>query len=185
VLVLPDSALDIPQAKFQITAILGYPVLESLGRLAIGADSLGVDPVAGEAVSDSSNLFLDHLSPVVAATVGDSTRLFHFDSGADAAMLTVRFCRAYESLLAGLDTTHLQIGGAGGVQRFAGYRIPRLPVVIGGRPAELDSAFVLRDASNSPFESYYGNLPGTFAARYGGYTLDFRAMTFRLGARSR
>src|SRR6185312_2507311 len=82
--------LDIPQIKFQITAILGYPVLEALGRLAIGTDSLRVDPAAGEAPSDSSNLFLDDLSPVVSATVGDSTRLFHFDSGADATLLTVR-----------------------------------------------------------------------------------------------
>lgn len=181
-IVLPDSALDIPQAHFQITAILGYPVLESLGRLAIGTDSLRVDPGAGERPSDSSNLFLDDLAPLVAATVGDSTRLFHFDSGADATMLTVRFCRAYTSLLTGLDTTSIKIGGAGGVQRYAGYRIPQVPVSIGGQRAELDSVFVMRDASRSPFESYFGNLSGNLAARFGGYTLDFRAMTFRLGA---
>lgn len=181
-IVLPDSALDIPQAHFQITAILGYPVLESLGWLAIGTDSLRVNARAGEAPSDSSNLFLDNLSPLVAATVGDSTRLFHFDSGADATMLTVRFCRAYASLLTGLDTTSIRIGGAGGVQRYAGYRIPLLPVAIGGQRTELDSVFVMRDESQSPFESYFGNLSGNLAARFGGYTLDFRAMTFRLGA---
>lgn len=181
-IVLPDSALDIPQAHFQITAILGYPVLESLGWLAIGTDSLRVNARAGEAPSDSSNLFLDDLSPLVAATVGDSTRLFHFDSGADATMLTVRFCRAYASLLTGLDTTSIRIGGAGGVQRYAGYRIPLLPVAIGGQRTELDSVFVMRDESQSPFESYFGNLSGNLAARFGGYTLDFRAMTFRLGA---
>src|SRR6185437_17147547 len=72
-IVLPDSSLDIPQAHFQITAILGYPVLEALGRLAIGTDSLGVDPGIGETLSDSSNLFLDDLSPLVAAKVGDTT----------------------------------------------------------------------------------------------------------------
>ena len=182
VIVLPDSALDIPQAHFQITAILGYPVLESLGRLAIGTDSLGVDLRTGESPSDSSNLFLDNLSPVVAATIGDSTRLFHFDSGADATLLTVRFCRAYASLLEGLDTTSIGIGGAGGAQRYVGYRIPELPVVIGGQRAELDSVFVLRDTTRSPFESYFGNLAGNLAARFGGYTIDFRAMTFRLGA---
>lgn len=182
VIVLPDSALDIPQMHFQISAILGYPVLEALGRLAIGTDSLGVDPRAGEAPTDSSNLFLDNLAPLVAARVGDSTRLFHFDSGADATMLTVRFCRAYTSLLAGLDTTHIEIGGAGGVKRYAGYRVAQVPVAIGGQRAELDSVFVMRDESHTPFESYFGNLSGNLAARFGGYTMDFRAMTFRLGA---
>jgi predicted aspartyl protease len=181
-IVLPDSALDIRQVPFQITAILGYPVLEALGRLAIGTDSLRVDPRADEAPSDSSNLFLDNLAPLVAAQVGDSTRIFHFDSGADATLLTVRFCRAYASLLSRLDSSHVQIGGAGGVQRYEGYRIPQLPVEIGGQRTVLDSVFVMREASRSPFESYFGNLAGNLAARYGGYTIDFRAMTFRLGA---
>ena len=40
----------------------------------------------------------------------------------------------------------------------------------------------LRDTTRSPFESYFGNLAGNLAARFGGYTIDFRAMTFRLGA---
>ncbi|HEX6816695.1 MAG TPA: retropepsin-like aspartic protease [Gemmatimonadaceae bacterium] len=185
VLVLPDSALDVPQVHFQITAILGYPVLESLGRLAIGTARLGVDLRTGESATDSSNLFLDNLSPLVAAKVGDSTRLFHFDSGADATLLTVRFCRAYTSLLAGLDTTSIGIGGAGGAQRYVGYRLSQLPVVIGGQRAELDSVFVLRDSTRSPFESYFGNLAGNLAGRFGGYTMDFRAMTFRLGAEVR
>ena len=182
VLVMPDSMLDIPQIKFQITAILGYPVLEALGRLAIGTDSLRVDPAAGEAPSDSSNLFLDDLSPVVSATVGDSTRLFHFDSGADATMLSVRFCRAYSTLLSGLDPTHTHIGGAGGDKTYEGYELARLPLAIGGQEAVLDSVFVMREEAKTPFDAYYGNLSGTIAARYGGYTIDFRAMTFRLGA---
>lgn len=184
-IVLPDSSLDIPQAHFQITAILGYPVLEALGRLAIGTDSLGVDPGIGETLSDSSNLFLDDLSPLVAARVGDTTRLFHFDSGADATLLTVRFCRAYASLLTGIAPTHVKIGGAGGVQRYDGYELARLPLTIGGTHAVLDSVFVFRDESRSPFEAYYGNLSGAVAAKFGGYTIDFRAMTFRLGAGAR
>lgn len=182
VLVMPDRALDVPQANFQITAILGYPVIEALGVLAIGSDSLGVDPGVGETVSDSSNLFLDNLAPLVAVTVGHATRLFHFDSGADATMLTVRFCRAYTTYLAGLEATHIDVGGAGGAKQYEGYELTRLPVVIGGQQAILDSAFVLREEYRSPFDAYYGNLAGTIATRYGGYTIDFRAMTFRLGA---
>jgi predicted aspartyl protease len=183
VIVLPDSALAIPQAHVQITAILGYPVLEALGRLAIGRDSLGVDPGAGESLSDSSNLFLDALSPLVAARVGDTTRLFHFDSGADATLLTVRFCRAYPALLTGLPSKHIEIGGAGGAQRYDGYEIAHLPITIGGTQAVLDSVFVFRDESKTPFDAYYGSMAATIAAKFGGYTIDFRAMTFRLGAK--
>lgn len=183
VIVLPDSTLDIPQAHFQITAILGYPVLEAFGRLAIGTDSLGVDPGAGEHVSDSSNLFLDALSPLVAAQVGGTTRLFHFDSGADATLLSVKFCRAYPALLTGLPVAHTEIGGAGGAQRYDGYDLAHLPITIGGTQAVFDSAFVFRSESKSPFEAYYGNIAGTATTKFGGYTIDFRAMTFQLGVR--
>jgi len=117
--------------------------------------------------------------------VGDTTRLFHFDSGADATLLTVRFCRAYASLLTGIAPTHVKIGGAGGVQRYDGYKLARLPLTIGGTRAVLDSVFVFRDESKSPFEANYGNLSGAVAAKFGGYTIDFRAMTFELGAKTR
>src|SRR6185312_2658525 len=89
------------------------------------------------------------------------------------------------SLLTGIAPTHVKIGGAGGVQRYDGYKLARLPLTIGGTRAVLDSVFVFRDESKSPFEAYYGNLSGAVAAKFGGYTIDFRAMTFELGAKTR
>ena len=135
VLVLADSALFIPQVPFQITAILGYPVLEALDRLAVGTSRLQVTPDPKGVPSDSSNLFLDDLQPLIAGTVDDSTALYHFDSGADVTLLGVHFCRAYPQRMAGLASHKMAIGGAGGSHDYSGSTLTRLPITVGGTTA--------------------------------------------------
>lgn len=185
VLVLADSALNIPAAHFQITAILGYPVLEALGQLAVASDTVRVTPDPDGVPSDSSNLFLDELNPLVAVTVSGSSRLYHFDSGADATVLGVHFCRAYPQLVAGLSRRSLGIGGAGGNSAYSAYVIGHLPMTVGGTTTTLDSVSVVSDSTTMAFEPSFGNLGQDLAAARGGYTINFRAMTFRLGVADR
>ncbi len=185
VLVLADSALDIPAVHFQISAILGYPVLEALDRLAITADQVQVTPDPEGVPGDSSNLFLDELNPLVAVTVDGTSRLYHFDSGADATVLGVHFCREYPQLVAGLSRRPLGIGGAGGNSAYSAYLLKHLPVTVGGTSTILDSVSVLGDSTTMAFEPSFGNLGQDLALSRGGYTIDFRAMTFRLGTGDR
>ena len=166
---------------FQITAILGYPVLEALDRVAVGTNQLHVTPDPQGVPSDSSNLFLDDLQPLIAVTVDDSSALYHFDSGADVSILGVHFCRAYAQRLAALASHQIQFGGAGGSHEYGAYTIARLPVSVHGTTATLDSVSVLRDSTAAAFEPYYGNLGQDLVTAFGGFTIDFRAMTFRLG----
>jgi Aspartyl protease len=182
VLVFPDSALYIPQVPFQIHAVLGYPVLEAFDRITIGTDSLGVYPHPAGVPSDSSNLFLDELQPLVAVTIDDSTRLLHFDSGADRTSFGARFCRAYPARMKGLKPRSIQIGGAGGARTYQVYELDQLPINIGGTTTTLDSVQVFQKDPSASFDQFYGNLAGDVAARFGGYTIDFRDMTFRLGS---
>jgi predicted aspartyl protease len=181
VLVLADSALNIPAVHFQISAILGYPVLEALGQLAVTPDSVRVTPDLEGVPSDSSNLFLDELNPLVAMTVDGASRLYHFDSGADVTVLGVHFCRAYPKLVAGLSRRPLGIGGAGGNSAYSAYVIGHLPVTVGGTTTTLDSVSVMSDSTTMAFEPSFGNLGQDLASSRGGYAIDFRAMTFRLG----
>jgi predicted aspartyl protease len=185
VLVLADSALDIPAVHFQISAILGYPVLEALDRLAITPDQVQVTPDPDDVPSDSSNMFLDELNPLVAVTVDGASRFYHFDSGADATVLGVHFCRAYPQLLAGLSPRPVGIGGAGGTSAYSAYLLTHLPVTVGGTSTILDSVSVISDSSTMAFEPSFGNLGQDLASSRGGYTIDFRAMTFRLGTGDR
>jgi hypothetical protein len=185
VFVLADSALNIPAVHFQISAILGYPVLEALDRLAITPDRAQVTPDPEGVPGDSSNLFLDELNPLVVVTVDGASRLYHFDSGADATVLGVHFCRAYPQLLAGLSRRPLDIGGAGGTSAYSAYLLNHLPVTVGGTSTILDSVSVISDSTTMAFEPSFGNLGQDLASARGGYTIDFRAMTFRLGAGGR
>ena len=185
VLVLADSALDIPAVHFQISAILGYPVLEALDRLAITPNRVQVTPDPKGVPGDSSNMFLDELNPLVAVTVDGASRLYHFDSGADATVLGVHFCRAYPQLLAGLSRQPVGIGGAGGTSAYSAYLLDHLPVRVGGTSTILDSVSVISDSTTMAFEPSFGNLGQDLASSRGGYTIDFRAMTFRLGTGDR
>jgi hypothetical protein len=96
-------------------------------------------------------------------------------------MLTLRFCRAYPALMAGLKPRHVEIGGAGGGHDYEGYELPHLQLTIGGTATTLDSLFVFRQDSHSSADPFYGNLAADVAARFGGFTIDFRSMMFRLG----
>jgi hypothetical protein len=53
---------------------------------------------------------------------------------------------------------------------------------VGGTTATVDSVSVFRDSTAAAFEPYYGNLGQDLVAPFGGFTIDFRAMTFHLGA---
>jgi predicted aspartyl protease len=181
VLVLADSALDIPQVPFQITAILGYPVLEALDRIAIAPDSLQVRPHPAGTPTQNSNLYLEELSPLVAVSVDGVVRLYHFDSGADQSSLSVAFCLAYPKRMAAAAPHTIEIGGAGGAKRFSGYQLTRLPMTIGGTTTVLDSVFVFRQETGSAFDPLLGNLGQDIVGPSGGFTIDFRAMTLQLG----
>ncbi len=184
VLVLADSALDIPEGPFQITAILGYPVLEALDRIAVGEDSLRVRPHPTGSPTPKSNLYLEELGPILAVSIDGSVRLYHFDSGANQSNLGVRFCLAYPQRMAGAPSHLIGIAGAGGVKSFPGYELTRLPVTVGGRTTTLDSVSVFRQESHASFEPFFGNLGQDLVGPSGGFTIDFRAMTFRLGVGS-
>jgi predicted aspartyl protease len=180
-LVLADSALDIPQVPFQISAILGYPVLEALDRIAIAPDSLRVRPHPTGTPTPHSNLFLEQLSPILAVSIDGSVRLYHFDSGADHSSLSVRFCLAYPHRMAAAAPHTIEIGGAGGAKKFSVFELTRVPMTIGGTTTTLDSVSVFRQETDPVFDPFLGNLGQDIAGPSGGFTIDFRAMTFRLG----
>jgi hypothetical protein len=88
-------------------------------------------------------------------------------------------------LLAGLLRQPLGIGGAGGNSAYSAYLLKQLPVTVGGTSTILDSVSVMGDSTTMAFEPSFGNLGQDLTSSRGGYTIDFRTMTFRLGARDR
>jgi Aspartyl protease len=173
VLVLPDSALYIPQIKYQISAILGYPLLEALRVVTLGPGRLavGLAPAAGA----EADLYLEQLNPVVAAAVEGHTDLYHLDTGANRSVLTSRFRLEHPALFAGLAIDTASLNGAGGGRGFPAYTLPELRVALGSHAVTLHRVTVFAGPTPAPFDQFYGNL-GQDVIGGASLTLDFTRM---------
>jgi hypothetical protein len=183
-IVLPDSALTFPHG-YRIDAIIGLPVLMTLGRLQFsnsGAPtfSYGVRDSARSKQPDShSNLLLSGLEPLVLAHVpGATTPLrMELDSGANATGFAHNAVEDAPVLLLHAAQHVLRLGGAGGVvtERKA-LRLPQVALVIGGR------RFTLRNVAVSSRSSAGsdGTIGQDILRQGARWILNFKSMALRI-----
>lgn len=173
VLVLPDSALYIPQIHYQISAILGFPPLEALRVVTMSSNKLSVGLSAP--IGAGAEMFLEQLSPLVAATVDGHTDLYHFDTGANRSVLTAHFHDAHRGLFAGLAPSDASMTGTDGTNNFLSYTLPDLIIALGAHTATLHGVTVFAGPTSAPFDAFYGNL-GQDVIGGATLTLDFVRM---------
>ena len=173
VLVLPDSALYVPQMKYQISAILGYPLLEALQVVTLAPDKLTVSTSASTGAE--TDLFLEQLNPLIAATVDGRTGLYHLDTGANRSTLTVHFRDMYPALFTVLTADTSTMRGASGASSFRAYTLADLRMSLGAHEVTLHKITVLADPARTPFGRFLGNL-GQDVIDGATLTLDFRRM---------
>jgi hypothetical protein len=177
-LVLSDDSLFVGPLKYQIGGILGLPVIRALGRVGItGNGELRIEP--GRAARGTPNLFFDGLSPIVEARHDDRRVQMFLDTGANASVLY----RSFRSVLtndeiAGLTARDETTGGVGEVVLRQTQAVRTLRLFVSGRPVDLSNVSLLTGAPEGDAR-YRDGVLGTDALRRG-FTLDFRAMQFRL-----
>jgi hypothetical protein len=144
---------------------------------------LWVSPHRSGKPTPESNLYLDGLNPAILVTIDGSAALYHFDSGASSSQLGVDFCVAHSHLIDGSRRIADTVSGAGGFKEYPAYRLTHLPLSIGGETTTLDRVDVFARETGAPWEPFFGNLGQDITRAFNGFTIDFRAMTFRLGKR--
>jgi hypothetical protein len=177
-LVLSDDSLFVGPLKYQIRGILGLPVIRALGRVGIAANGdLRIEP--GRTAKGTPNLFFDGLTPIVEVRHDDRRMQMLLDTGANASFLYRSFRSALtKDEIAGLTARDEQTGGAGEIIVRRTEAVRNLRIFVSGRPANLSDVSVLTTAPEGDAR-YRDGVPGTDALR-SGFTLDFRAMQFRL-----
>jgi predicted aspartyl protease len=125
-LVLADQALHIGPLHYQITGILGLPVLRALRRVGVSsAGLLRINP--REAVLPGApNLFFDEASPIVEVDYHEHRLQMFLDTGANATVLYPSFLdslRHDENLR--LRTKREKVAGAGEVIQRRTSVVPR------------------------------------------------------------
>lgn len=182
-LVLDDASLNIPlgkKARYQINAILGYPVLEALGRITFTKDGhflAGPDSPSGQG---GARLYVDGLTPLLECEVQNRKVLFSFDTGADESVLSERYHRDFLDAFKGLRMKHYGMSGAGGMEKLTAYYLPEVRLGVGQTQAVLHKVPVV-PAMGTDMDLRYGNLGRNLVDPYRSFTIDFESMRFSLG----
>jgi predicted aspartyl protease len=181
-LVLADQSLYIAPLHYQITGILGLPVLRALGR--VGITSAGVvrihppEPVP----AGMPNLFFDGDSPIVQVHHDQHRLQLFLDTGANETTLYPSF----RSALNRDDTARMRTrkektaGAGGGVQRGTDV-VPALQISILDTPVGLRKLSLLREMPKGDARFRDGVVG--MDALWSGFLLDFEAMRLEVFSR--
>ncbi|HXZ11076.1 MAG TPA: retropepsin-like aspartic protease [Candidatus Sulfotelmatobacter sp.] len=184
VMVLDDANLHVGSGEgaYQIHAILGYPVLQALGTITFRREGVfeagGTPPAAGAA----ARIYMDLLIPLLSCNVEGEDLLFSFDTGAADTNLSVLYYERFRSESRTWKKTNFEIAGAGGVVKRKLYVQPEAILGIGDNKVPLKSVSIYTTKSGTTHDDLYGNLGQDVVENFESFTLDFRAMTFTLGA---
>jgi hypothetical protein len=160
-------------------------VLAALGRITFFADGrFGVDlkPVTTTS-SHQENLFLQRLTPIVAADVGGAKSLLTIDTGSTGSFFTERYFREHKMDFKSQLIGDLDLIGAGGSREVPMYLSGSTKIGIGGGCITVRAAPVLTQATGGLDNQFYGNVGQNILGLFQSYTFDFQAMNFRADGR--
>ncbi|MGH9740591.1 MAG: pepsin/retropepsin-like aspartic protease family protein [Candidatus Acidiferrales bacterium] len=177
VVVMDDKDYYVPQIHFQIEALLGYPVLSALGRITFYSDGrIRVDARSRPKASVGSPMFMEQLTPVVAADDGMTARLFTLDTGAANTFLTAKYLSAHHAEFAAAKKSTVQM--AAHPHPLPAFYAEHVTLTIGGVVVHLKSIPVLAVPQGNGEDHFYGNLGQDVLKQFRSYTIDFRSMRF-------
>ncbi len=183
ILVLEDSSLNVPsgpKSRYQINAVLGYPVLQALERITFTSDGHFLAGPDSPGSSQGARLFMNQLTPLLECKVEDRPVLFSFDTGANTSAFSARYHAAFPAQFRGLKKRPHGMGGAGGVRMFQAFYLPEAKLGIGSTVATLHHVPVLPPLGTDG-DKVFGNLGRDLTGAYRRFTIDFGAMRFELG----
>ena len=179
-LVLPDANLTIVTGKkksYVIPAILGYPVFQALGiirfthdhrfqagpTLALTGDSSPVYP---------SPIYMEKLNILFSCRTHNLSRLFLFDSGANATTFFLPYYREFPA-----DLLHQKQGtrngyGAGGTSTDHVYVFDHVDLELANRIIDLQHIAVFNNPQNTLSDEYEGALGRDLINSLDSLTLD-------------
>lgn len=105
-LILKDANLkvDLGKQKYQINAIIGYPVFQALGAITFLRDGWFEAGDTARRSAVGTRMYLKLLTPVIECGVEGKNLPFSFDTGASGSNLSVRYLNATS-----VDDTIIQI----------------------------------------------------------------------------
>jgi Aspartyl protease len=184
VLVFEDNDLSFPQLPYQIHGSIGFPVLQSLGRITFHSDGrFAVHEPSYRQKARPASLYLEGFTVLIEAEIGGKQHLLTLDTGASGTFLSSQYYEEHKHEFDAEEPRELELIGAGGSTTIHSYVLPDVTFNIGGGGVELHDVYVLTEPTGLPAE-FSGNLGQSAVGLFSSYTLDFRTMTLSVDARS-
>ena len=180
VIVINDKDLVVPTLHYRIPGSIGFPVLSALGRITFFADGrfgVGSNPAARPPAGEE-NLFLQRLTPIVAAEIGGAERLFTIDTGSGGAFFTVQYYLEHRNDFTSQTIGSFDLAGAGGVRTYPAYLTGKVNIKMGGACVSLNQLPVIAQSRGHSDDKFYGNIGQLVLGRLKSYTFDFQKMRF-------
>lgn len=183
VMVLEDANLNIGLGKqsYQINGIIGYPVFQALGRVTFLHNGEFVAGGESQTTGKSARMFMKEQTPIIQCEVEGEKLPFGLDTGASETDLFVRYFERFHSESKTWKKGKNTSAGAGGIVKRKVYIQPEVKIGIGDKVVTLKKISIYRTGTGTDREELYGNLGQDVVANFESFTLDFSAMTFRLG----
>jgi predicted aspartyl protease len=181
-LIIDDAQLTFPQVPggYDIRAIVGLPVMRSLGRLQMdNAGRLTILPGVG-APAGPPNMYASGNDLYVDVMLDGRPVPLFLDTGADQTNLTMLYAEANPEAVAALETGEARRASAGGARMSRVANWTNVPVSIAGRSLVLPAVPVTLPG-DGPAPRYYGMLGSNLLRAFESYTIDFAAMRLELG----
>lgn len=170
-LVMDDDALFIPQIDYRIYGIIGFPIINALKEIQITKDNYFIIPEKQTRISQSSNLALDELKPMVYM----NGMHFSFDSGASESMLYCSFYEKHKKEIDGVyPSVEFAFGGAAGSKKFSGFSI-QYTFSIMDKIAVFDNLKVVKEKIKDE-ELVFGNIGQDLIVQFDRMILNFDQM---------
>lgn len=174
-LVLPDKGLSFPQINYQINGILGFPVISALKEIHISRNGDFIIPKTPSVLSESSNMAMDGLTPLICI----NKKHFTFDSGADHTLFYHSFYLENKNEIEqNYKPEKISFGGAGGSKAtFEGYVID-YTFEIEGNKIIVDDIQLVKEKIKED-ETVYGNIGQDLIRKFETLIMNFDQMFVR------
>lgn len=177
-LVMADADLDIPEAHFHLTGLIGFPALLAAGDATLFPTGRIVLKRRNAWTVDwrAANLAFDGLQPLVEVTTGRRHLVMSLDTGAGATFLYPPFLRRAPALKVGTTTDSVTFGGVGNLSKQKSLVLHDVPLSAGGASVVMPKLTALQATTNSWSALIDGNLGRDVIKQLGVVTLDFASM---------
>ncbi|MBV8858047.1 MAG: retropepsin-like domain-containing protein [Acidobacteria bacterium] len=174
-IVLDDQALTFPDG-FKLEGVIGFPVIEGLGRVSFGGDgSVSVSRTSPR--GGRPNLCLDGRDILFRGVYEGKELTFTLDTGAERSVLYLPFLQEFEGeVKARYELRNEKFTGVGGTEEVPAYIVKDFAVSFAGKGVRLPEVRLLTRALTENGRHYYGNVGQDAIKRFRLMTLDFASM---------